>query len=315
MIGRGSPSRVRSPDSRDSSISMKRLAKRVFDRLVPSMLLELQLLGGTNFVNDEPAAQKDLMMRYRSLAALGRVGLPALADVGFHKYSQFEEDGILLFLFSIIPPVNRTCVEICAGNGRECMAANLIINHGWWGHLFDGSANNVEAGRRFFSNNRNTFFCPPQFTQAWITAENVNAVVAESGITGSIDLLSIDVDGMDYWLWNALDAVQPQVVVCETHNLIPPDQALTVPYDSSFVFSSEEYRGASLAAMTKLGQKKGYRLVGTHRYGFNAFFVKNGVAEDLLPGINPATCQSDPLSTRLRSTAWPRISQFKWQQV
>jgi hypothetical protein len=294
---------------------VKHLTKRVFNRIVPSVVNELELERGSTFVDNEAAAQKNLMMNYRMLAASGRDALPSFADVGFRKYSQFEEDGILLYLFSLIPPVNRTCVEICAGNGRECMCSNLIINHGWWGHLFDGDDANVEAGRRFFANNEDTFHSPPQFTSTWITAENVNEQISASGAEGPIDLLSLDIDGMDYWVWKALDVVQPQVVVCETHNHIPTDRALTVPYDPKFVFASEEYRGASLGAMCSLAREKGYRLVGTHRYGFNAFFVKNGVGEKFFPAVDPAACQSDPVSTRGRAQGWPRIKHLKWQEV
>ena len=114
------------------------------------------------------------MQQYRLLAARGKEDLPTLNDVGFRAYSQFEEDGILLYLFSLIPPTNRKCVEICAGNGRECMTANLIINHGWWGYLFDGLDSNVQSATRFFANNKDTFLYPPRVTKAWITAENVN---------------------------------------------------------------------------------------------------------------------------------------------
>ena len=96
-------------------------------------------------LKDEAVAQKTLMHQYRLLASRGDAWLPSMNDVGFRKYSQFEEDGILLYLFSLIPPINRTCVEICAGDGRECNTANLIINHGWWGHLFDGNEQNVNS--------------------------------------------------------------------------------------------------------------------------------------------------------------------------
>ena len=92
---------------------MKRLTKQVFNRLVPSVVNELELERGSTFVDNEAAAQKNLMLSYRMLAAKGREFLPSFADVGFRKYSQFEEDGILLYLFSLIRPVNRTCVEIC----------------------------------------------------------------------------------------------------------------------------------------------------------------------------------------------------------
>jgi len=294
---------------------MKKLFKRAFNRLARAVVNELELDRGSVLRPDEPVAQQNLMQSYRLMAALAPQSLPALRDVGFRKYSQFEEDGIILYLFSLIPPINRTCVEICAGNGRECMTSNLIINHGWWGHLFDGNSSNVAAGKRFFSQSRDTFLSPPRFSQTWITAENVNEVIESSGAKGRIDLLSLDIDGMDYWVWKAIHVIDPQVVVCETHNLIPPDKSLTVPYDPKFTFASEEYRSASLAAMCKLGRSKGYRLVGTHRFGFNAFFVKNGVGDRFFPEVSPETCMADPVTTALLLEKWPKIRELPWQEV
>jgi len=294
---------------------MKQLLKRAFNNLTPSVVNELELERGTMLRPDEQVAQKNLMQSYRLSAAQFPQSLPTLNDVGFRKYSQFEEDGMLLYIFSLVAPLNRTCVEICAGNGRENMTSNLIVNHGWWGHLFDGNPANVEAGNRFFSRNRDTFFHPPRFTQAWITAENVNDCISRSGVTGAIDFLSLDLDGMDYWVWKAITVIDPQVVVCETHNLIPPDKALTVPYDPQFVFASEDYRGASLAAMCKLGGQKGYRLIGTHRYGFNAFFMKNGVGERYFPEVTPADCMVDPVTTAMLRHKWPKIERLPWVEV
>jgi len=195
------------------------------------------------------------------------------------------------------------------------MTANLIINHGWWGYLFDGNERSVRAGQEFFAKCSDTSYAPPKFTQAWITAENVNDQIARSGVSGPIDLLSLDMDGMDYWVWKAIDVVQPQVVVCETVNSIPGDRALTVPYHASFTYQSEDFRGASLAAMCKLGCAKGYRLVGTHRFGFNAFFMKNGVGEEFFPKVDPTTCLNNPVTTQLRIERWPQVEKMGWVEV
>jgi hypothetical protein len=294
---------------------MKQLFKKAFNRITPSVVNELELERGAVLLHNESVAQKGLMQSYRLLAQQAPHVLPGFGDVGFRKYSQFEEDGILLYLFSLVAPLNRTCVEICAGNGRECMTTNLIINHGWWGHLFDGNADNVAAGKRFFAQCRETAFSPPTFTHGWVTAENVNELISSAGATGAIDLLSLDIDGMDYWVWKAITVINPNVVVCETHNLIPADRALTVPYDPKFVFASEDYRGASLAAMCKLGKQKGYRLIGTHRYGFNAFFMKNGIGEDFFPAVEPAACMKDPATLRILRNNWTKIQALPWQEV
>jgi len=293
---------------------MKSAVKRIFNRLFRSMADEIELEHGRLLHATEPVAQKVLMQQYRLLAAQGAQRLPAFHDVGFRAHSQFEEDGILLYLFALIPPRTRTCVEICAGNGRENMTTNLIINHGWWGYLFDGDPANVAAGKRFFANHKDTFLHPPTFTHAWVTAENINELLAASGLSGEVDLFSLDIDGMDYWIWKALTVIEPRVVVCETHNAVPLHRAVTVPYDSAFVCNSENYRGASLAAMCQLAKEKGYRLVGTHRFGFNAFFVKNGVGEEFFPEVSAAECQRDPFSERRRRD-WDAVASMPWHEV
>jgi len=173
----------------------------------------------------------------------------------------------------------------------------------------------VKKGRAYFASHKNTLLWPPLFTHAWITAENINEIIQNVGVSGEIDLLSLDLDGMDYWVWKAIDCIRPRVVVCETHNIIGPDEALTVPYDPNFVVKTPDYHSASLAAMSKLASEKGYRLVGTHRYGFNAFFMKKGIAEDLFPAVIPAACLQHPYSKHARKVRWPSVKDLEWQEV
>src|SRR5262249_30564813 len=118
-----------------------------------------------------------------------------------------------------------------------------------------------------------------------------------------------------YWIWKAISIIDPRVVVCETHNPIAPELALTVPYDPTFVAPSADYRGASLAAMAKLAAEKGYRLVGTHRFGFNAFFIKRGFGDHVLPEVSVASCLEDPFSEKARRERWPQVSRHRWQEV
>jgi hypothetical protein len=143
----------------------------------------------------------------------------------------------------------------------------------------------------------------------------VNDIVSNAGISGPIDLLSLDIDGMDWWVWKALDVIQPQVIVCETHNPVPPDLAVTVPYDPKFAFDSPDYRGASLAAMVKLGRDKGYRLIGAHRFGFNAFFMREGVGEAWFPEVTAESCLRDPFTLKSRAERWPRVKDRPWHAV
>jgi hypothetical protein len=293
---------------------VKQLIKRVLNRCAGPIFREVRTTVETR-VQDERAAQKTLMQQYRLLTLMDQKCLPTFRDAGFRKYSEFDEDGILLYIFALIEPTNRICVEICAGDGRVCNTANLIINHGWWGHLFDGNQQLVRSGQAFFAQHQDTFLYPPKFTRVWITAENVNELIRQSGAEGPIDLLSLDIDGMDYWVWKALTVVDPQVVVCETQNPVPPDKALTVPYDPEFVSKTDDHRGASLAAMCKLASEKGYRLVGVHRYGFNAFFVKNGVGEAFFPEVDVASCVQDPYSMEARKERWRHVRDREWLEV
>ena len=247
----------------------------------------------TAIARETQIGQVQLRLHYRWLARQGRDQLPPFADVEFRCFSQNGEDGILLYLFSLIGAETRTAVEICAGDGIECNAANLIVNHGWQGLLFDGDREQVARGKAFYAACRTTWVSPPTVVDAWITAENVNALVGAHGASGPVDLLSLDIDGNDYWIWKALDCIQPRVVVLEFNGSCGPERSVAMAYDPDYRLdlAAPPYRcGASLPAFVKLGRAKGYRLVGVQSLGFNAFFVRDGVGEDLLPEVSPREC-------------------------
>lgn len=209
-----------------------------------------------------------------------------LKDVEFRTFSQNGEDGALLYIFSLIGTTNRTVVEICAGNGVECNAANLLINHGWKGLLVDGSERNANFARDMYNLFSDTWVRPPVVACSWVTAENVNDLIASHGFRGEIDLFSLDIDGMDYWVWKALTIIQPRVVVLEYNWAWKAEHAVTVPYDPQFALDFSRtpyYCGASLAAFAKLGRALGYRYVGSLRTEINAFFVRNDLGVDVLP--------------------------------
>ena len=175
----------------------------------------------------------------------------------------------------------------------ECNAANLIINHGWQGLLFDGDADNVTRGRAFDGTHPKTKTSPPQFVHAWITAENVNDLVSQAGFRRPHRFRpSLDVDGNDYWFLKALTCVAPSVIVVEFNAACGPDRAVTMPYTPAYRLDLTTYPyrcGASLAAFTGLAHPP-YRLVGVQSNGFNAFFVRNGLGYPALPERSPQDC-------------------------
>ena len=160
---------------------------------------------------------------------------------------------------------------------------------------------------------------PPECVASWITAENVNELLESLGQAGSIDLLCIDLDGVDYWIWKALDVVTPRVVVVEYQCVWGPERSVTVPYDPQFkaVFEGKYgvYNSASLAAFVKLGALKGYRLVGCQRYGYNAFFVRNGVGVDAFPAVTPQECFKHPFPRWAMETLLAKVKDLNWIEV
>lgn len=279
-----------------------------------------------NVVSSMPGIQNTqveqvlMMNQYRLMKKLlSKDEMPSLNEVGFRVHSEFEEDGILLYIFSLIDTTNKRVVEICAGNGAQCMAANLIVNHGWEGLLFDGDERNIAESTKFFASHRSTFAHPPIIKHAWITRENINELIGSADFKGEIDLLSLDIDGNDYYIMEAIDVVKPRVIICEVQNVIPSDLALTIPYREDFYYKDgkqhEEFRSVSLLAMTKLLNKKGYRLVGGHQYGFNVFFILNGVGEDYFPEVSVESVYDNSFTKLRIEEAWEEVKDLPWVEI
>jgi hypothetical protein len=263
----------------------------------------------------DQAIQLLLRSHYRDLIETGRP-LPPFDDIEMRFYSQNGEDGIIQLLLEAVGTVTKRSVEICAGDGIECNTANLLINHGWTGLLVDGDAELVERGRSFYEGAPETWIHPPTLKQAWVTTENVNQLVEEAGFDGDIDLLSIDLDGMDYWIWKALDCVRPRIVVAECNGVWGPYESLTVPYAPDFAWEGggSAYAGATIAAMCKLASQKGYRLVGAQRYGFNTFFVRDDLARDTLPTVKTDECLLHPACANDRARLY-QVKDRPWVRV
>jgi hypothetical protein len=267
-----------------------------------------------NRVDDRAALERKLQMllafQWTQQARTAGTPRPTLADVEFRTFSQNGEDGALLYIFSLIGATNRHVVEICAGNGIECNAANLLITHGWRGLLVDGDERNVSFAREIYRLFQDTSVRPPAVAQAWVTAENVDDLIASHGFSGEIDLLSLDIDGNDYWIWKAITVVQPRVVVLEYNGIWRAEHAVTVPYDPTFRLDFSRtpyYCGASLGAFAKLGATLGYRFVGACRSQINAFFVRNDVGADLLPEVDLRVGLSHAIDFDWGDRPWERV--------
>jgi hypothetical protein len=228
--------------------------------------------------------QRQLFLQYQARAIDGN--LPHISDTGYRVFSQFEEDGILVYLFAILGEGTRTFIDIGSADGINSNCANLAINFGWHGLFIDGNTVSIERGKKYYATHPDTSLFPPKFSCSMVNRENINQIIQEAGFSGDIDLLSIDIDGNDYWVWDALEVVIPRVVIIETHIEFGLHNII-VPYDPDYVYPGRhpDYHGASPVAMVKLAEKKGYRLVGANRYGFNTLYIKNNKGQDLIPTV------------------------------
>jgi hypothetical protein len=198
-----------------------------------------------------------------------------LAEVEFQVFSQWGDDGIIQYLTSKIEIPNKTFIEFGVENYKESNTRFLLINNNWTGYVIDGSEENVNFIRKDIV----SWACELHSECAFITKENINDLIKKVGFDPEIGILSIDIDGNDYWVWDAIDSVNPIIVIAEYNSLFGKNTLWSVPYDPSFVRSEKHsswiYYGASLGALERLASKKGYSLIGCNSKGNNSYFIRN----------------------------------------
>ncbi|KQT34347.1 hypothetical protein [Methylophilus sp. Leaf414] len=203
-----------------------------------------------------------------------------LQEYEFRVYSQWGEDGIIQHLIKTIPDLEKTFIEFGVQNYVESNTRFLLVNNNWAGLIIDGSQKNID----FVKSDAIYWQHNLKAECAFITRENINTIIKNSGLNGDIGLLSVDIDGNDYWIWEAIDVVTPAIVVIEYNARFGDQLAVSIPYEPNFTRSSAHhsniYYGTSLSALFKLGAKKGYTLVGCNSAGNNAFFLRNDLITD-----------------------------------
>jgi hypothetical protein len=238
------------------------------------------------------APLKDLLERGLILDAklldnanLARTSLHSLHDAEYRVFSQWGEDGIIAWLTEQLDGIPRSFVEFGVENYQESNTRHLLQSRNWRGLVIDGSPENVAniCKQDFYWRHELSAVCE------FIDRDNINTLIAENGFKDEIGLLSVDIDGNDYWIWEAIDVVNPVIVVCEYNAVLGDRFALTVPYKPDFQRSaahhSNLYFGASIQALIRLATKKGYTFIGSTSTGCNAFFVRVDHVSRIMPKL------------------------------
>lgn len=232
------------------------------------------------------------LFRAQELARPRHANPLRLTRYGHKVFSQSDEDGIIAEIFNRIGLVNRSFIEFGVEVGIECNSLWLLMQ-GWSGVW-------IEANKQYCERISSTHAHWIQdghlsLYNDFVTAENINSIDILintrylSNETHEIDLLSIDIDFNEYWVWEAITVVAPRVVVVEYNATWAPPAALTVPYSPNDSWAGTNYFGASLSALARLGNKKGYDLVGCCLAGTNAFFVRKDLTKDRF--LNPGSAE------------------------
>jgi hypothetical protein len=198
----------------------------------------------------------------------------SLSEVEFKVFSQWGDDGIIQYLISKIPIANKTFIEFGVETYHESNTRFLLINNNWTGLVIDGSASNIKSIK-----NQTIYWQYDLFAkEAFITKDNINNLILDEGFNGDVGILSVDIDGNDYWVLEAINVVNPAIIIVEYNSCFGLNN-YSIPYKSDFVRSNEhfsnQYWGASISAFHHLLCKKGYTFIGCNSNGNNGYFVQN----------------------------------------
>lgn len=224
--------------------------------------------------------------------------LDRLAEAEFRVFSQFGEDGIIQYLVNQtgIVASERSFIEFGVESYEEANTRFLLIKDNWRGLIMDGSDKYMRQVRESALYWRHNLIA----LTAFIDRDNINDLIASAGFSGKIGILSIDIDGNDFWVLERIDSVDPVIMICEYNSIFGPTHAVTVPYDPVFMRGKAHYShlywGCSLAALELLANRKGYDLVGSNSAGNNAFFVRR----DRLGGLTPVTARDAWVESQFR---------------
>jgi hypothetical protein len=207
-------------------------------------------------------------------------------EIEFSAFSQWGDDGIIQYLIHKIPGLKKCFVEFGVANYTESNTRFLLMNSNWSGLVFDGSESNIN----FIKNDSISWKYDLTAEHLFVTKGNINEAISKNGFNKELGILHIDIDGNDYWIWECLQVVNPQIVIMEYNSVFGNKAAISVPYQDDFYVThahhSNLFFGASLKAMDVLAKQKGYSFIGSNTAGNNAYFLRNDLVNEYTPVIS-----------------------------
>lgn len=264
---------------------------------------------------DAAIRAEELLRRMRQAQIIAEVAATSrfqdplrLLASSYKVFSQNQEDGMIAEVFRRIGTTSRRFIEFGVEDGLECNSAFLLLQ-GWQGAWIEGSAASAAKARAAFAG------YPVEVVGRMITVENADSMITELARGQPLDLLSIDVDSIDYWLWRAITTVKPRLVVIEYNATWPPFVRKTIAHDPALRGVGDNYFGASLGALEALGREKGYALVGCTLAGVNAFFVREDLVGDHFSAPFTAENHYEPPRYDLAGPSGHRAGMGPWVDV
>jgi hypothetical protein len=202
----------------------------------------------------------------------------SIHDVEFKVFSQWGDDGIIQYLLAKVDFPNKTFIEFGVETYRESNTRYLLINNKWHGMVIDGSPSHIDYIKKDVISWAHHLYAECAF----IKKDNINELLnrfVNRGYSPEIGILSIDIDGNDYWIWKEIVAVKPVLVIAEYNAVFGDTNKWTIPYSDDFnrfsmLPKGYLYYGSSLEAYKQLAEEKGYRFIGCNSNGNNCYFLR-----------------------------------------
>jgi hypothetical protein len=256
-----------------------------------------------NFLpNDDSAVQKLLIAAWKN-ERNQLLNYQEMLDSGFRVFSQNDEDGMLLRIFSHIGSTNKNVIEIGSNCNEsdlgipENLSTNLIVNHGWHGSIIEIDQTECQKMRHFFARDYSTKhfhmegdglggYFSPHIVQQEVRPDNFNEIIQNLNAPTIPDLMIIDIDGGDYDVIRNMRHVHPRVIVVEFEKRFGSKHCVVQPDRTNFGKNWPQSGAASLPAWDKLLSEKGYTLCAIGTCGFNAFYVNSEIVSNKMEHLS-----------------------------